>query len=277
MIRIINPERTKWGSKTKEELQQLLDTCNTYKEVSNKLGYISNRGAYTDCIKRMIEYHQLDTTTIDKNRKAHLSEAHHNVLVEYHKNKRLSEQEVQEVIQKWFIKDSPIRRKSIRKFILDYNIIPYQCKLCGNEGIWLEKALTLELDHINGRYNDHRLDNFRWLCPNCHATTDTHRAKNKVHFAPRKSVHKKTNTCLLCGQKICDDAKYCMDCYRTKLKENYPSREELKNGIRNNSFVQLGKYYNVSDNAVRKWCDYYNLPRHSKEIKQYTDVEWQLI
>ena len=292
MIHIINPKGTKWGDKTKEELQQLLNTCNTYKEVANKLGYLSNRGAYTDCIKRMVEYHQLDTTIIDQNRKNHLSKASHNALIEYHKTKRLSEQEIQTVIQKWFIEDSPIRRKSIRKFILDYNIIPYQCKLCGNEGVWLDKPLTLELDHINGHHNDHRLNNLRWLCPNCHATTDTHRGKNivilkneqdkpqynrKIQFVYQKHIHEKTKCCPICGQKICDEANYCAKCYKAKLREKYPNREELKEGIRNNSFVQLGKYYNVTDNAIRRWCDYYNLPRHSKEIKQYTDTEWQLI
>jgi hypothetical protein len=39
--------------------------------------------------------------------------------------------------------------------------------------IWNEKKLTLQLDHINGIRNDHRLENLRWLCPNCHSQTET--------------------------------------------------------------------------------------------------------
>ena len=35
--------------------------------------------------------------------------------------------------------------------------------------------------------------------------------------------------------------------------------------------------YGVSDNAIRKWCDSENLPRKSKEIKSYSDEEWDLI
>ena len=42
-------------------------------------------------------------------------------------------------------------------------------------------------------------------------------------------------------------------------------------------FTQIATYYKVSDNAIRKWCDSYNLPRKKSEIKQYSDQEWQKI
>jgi len=45
--------------------------------------------------------------------------------------------------------------------------------------------------------------------------------------------------------------------------------------IRTNSFVSIGKQYGVSDNAVRKWCDGYKLPRRKRDIKEYTDEEWK--
>ena len=35
--------------------------------------------------------------------------------------------------------------------------------------------------------------------------------------------------------------------------------------------------YNVSDNAVRKWCVSYNLPKKSSDIKKITDEEWENI
>jgi len=54
-----------------------------------------------------------------------------------------------------------------------------QCEMCGLTE-WLEKPISLELDHINGIPNDHRLENLRVLCPNCHSTTPTWRGrKNK--------------------------------------------------------------------------------------------------
>lgn len=57
-------------------------------------------------------------------------------------------------------------------------------------------------------------------------------------------------------------------------KVERPTREELKKKIRILPFTHIGELYGVSDNAVRKWCDYYNLPRRIKDIKQYTDEEW---
>ena len=53
-----------------------------------------------------------------------------------------------------------------------------------------------------------------------------------------------------------------------------PLREELKDMIRHLSFTAIGRKYNVSDNAIRKWCDFYHLPRRIKDIKTYSDEEW---
>lgn len=53
-----------------------------------------------------------------------------------------------------------------------------------------------------------------------------------------------------------------------------PTREVLKEKIRTMPFLQIGKEYNVSDNAVRRWCDAYELPRKSSDIKLIPDEEW---
>ena len=55
------------------------------------------------------------------------------------------------------------------------------------------------------------------------------------------------------------------------------TREELKILIRTIPFTKIGEKFGISDNAIRKWCDSYNLPRKSTEIKKYTDEEWELI
>ena len=54
-------------------------------------------------------------------------------------------------------------------------------------------------------------------------------------------------------------------------------REKLKQLIRTTPFLKIGKQLGVSDNAIRKWCDKYKLPRRVSEIKKYTDEEWEEI
>jgi hypothetical protein len=54
-----------------------------------------------------------------------------------------------------------------------------RCEQCGLAK-WQEQPISLEVDHVNGVRNDHRLENLRVLCPNCHALTPTWRGrKNK--------------------------------------------------------------------------------------------------
>ena len=70
-------------------------------------------------------------------------------------------------------------RSCVKKRIIKENIIKYECSECNIGRIWRGKKLSLHLDHINGDGWDHRLENLRFLCPNCHSQTETYCGKNK--------------------------------------------------------------------------------------------------
>lgn len=67
--------------------------------------------------------------------------------------------------------------KTIRRYLLEQ--ANYQCQQCGFDTPHpVDGSTILEIDHINGDGTDHRPENLRVLCPNCHALTPTYRARN---------------------------------------------------------------------------------------------------
>lgn len=74
---------------------------------------------------------------------------------------------------------SKLNQASLRNGILKLRLLPYQCQSCGLSDRWCRKSLTLQLDHINGDRHDNRIENLRFLCPNCHSQTPTFCGKNR--------------------------------------------------------------------------------------------------
>ena len=89
--------------------------------------------------------------------------------------------------------------------------------------------------------------------------------------------------CSVCGNPCSPTTHKCLDCYNREREirfnetHNDISREELKQLIRTTPFLTIGEMYNVSDNAIRKWCIKFNLPFKSSEIKRYSDEEWEAV
>lgn len=63
----------------------------------------------------------------------------------------------------------------------------------------------------------------------------------------------KTNTCIDCGILITAGATRCEAChYKHSRTIDRPSRDELLKMIATSSFVQVGKQYGVTGNAIKK-------------------------
>ena len=66
----------------------------------------------------------------------------------------------------------------LKNRLISENVKENKCDSCGIIE-WNGKPLTMQLDHIDGDSHNHKFDNIQFLCPNCHAQTDTYCGKNK--------------------------------------------------------------------------------------------------
>lgn len=84
--------------------------------------------------------------------------------------------------------------------------------------------------------------------------------------------------CIDCGKEIFPTATRCVECEHKKQRVvERPTREELKKMIRTMPFTKIAEKYHVSDNSIRKWCISENLPSKARDIKTYSDKEWDKI
>lgn len=100
----------------------------------------------------------------------------------------------------------------------------------------------------------------------------------KVDRVIISTEEKSEKRCSNCGLPISKKAILCEKCsHISSRKVERPSREELKDLIYTTSFVKIGEKFHVSDNTIRKWCKYYNLPFQTSEIKNISKEEWSKI
>jgi hypothetical protein len=70
-----------------------------------------------------------------------------------------------------------VQTSNLKRRLIQEGLKGRRCEVCRLEE-WNEQPIPLELDHVNGRRDDNRLENLRIVCPNCHAQTSTYRGRN---------------------------------------------------------------------------------------------------
>jgi hypothetical protein len=252
----MNPRKsTTW---TREELEEAVNNCDNYSDVLRYLN-LRTAGGNWKSIKKWIKNYNLDVSHFSSTRKSL------EVLKKNRYGRLYTDEEVfsiNEEISRGVVKN---RAKKC---------IEYVCKECGNKGVHNDKPLVLQLDHINGIGTDHRKQNLRWLCPNCHSQTDT--------FSGKRSPTKPCKTCNNPHSKTTDFcSKECtpkINRYKTTNKncanrcENWPNSNILLEQVKEMGYDSVGRLLGVSGAAVKK-----RLKKLGMELpKYYTQSHYRL-
>lgn len=159
---------------TKEWLEELCKNSYSLAEVLKKAGRKPGGGSQAT-LKKKIEEFNIDTSHFTGQlwNKGKTKEDDIRIAQQSSNQEKYSLEEI-------FIENSPVTQKIMRGYVERHNLLEYKCVNCGCDGNWQGGLISLEIDHINGNNKDNRLSNLRYLCPNCHALTDTYRGKNKA-------------------------------------------------------------------------------------------------
>lgn len=180
--------------RSEKEIRDAIASSTTFTEALIKLKCSANDGCNRKVFTQYIKDHNIDVSHFKKGRK------------------RQSTLDI-------FIENSLVSQSVLRTHYSKENYSPYECAICGQEPFWNGKPLVLTLDHINGTNNDNRLENLRWICPNCDRQLTTYGSKRK----------KQNHRCDVCGKEIDGISKYnlCFDCYWKKRRDGSDLEQHL--------------------------------------------------
>ena len=153
---------------TKEWLEELCAESYSYAEVLSKAGRKKGGGSQQS-LKKKIEEFNIDVSHFTGQRWYDAPNKQCNFC-----NVSREKYTLEEV----FCKNSPVTQKILRGYVERHKILDYKCVNCGCDGNWQNGIISLEIDHIDGDNSNNEISNLRYLCPNCHALTDTYRGKN---------------------------------------------------------------------------------------------------
>lgn len=150
----------KWNN---QDLKRAVSSSFSVRETIQSLGLVPAGGNYEQ-VKKAIEDLELDTS--------------HFTGKGWRKNRTFDfvpKKSLEEIL----VKGSTFQTYKLKNRLYRAGLKEERCELCG----WAEQSkdgrIPVELDHINGDRHDHRIENLRILCPNCHSLQLTHRGLNQ--------------------------------------------------------------------------------------------------
>ena len=239
---------SKWNNL--EEIKLIVENCYTYSDVLRSLD-LPSRGDNFITLKKFINKNKIDISHFAINNPDNYSKL------------KISNKERK--IEDIFIINSDATSKLLRRKITKFNLIPYECGIdrCNIKDEWLGGKLVLALDHINGVWHDNRLENLRFLCPNCHSQTETYVGKNgskykRLQFQIDNKDFFKGRGKLNFQQLIKEESN------KTREEVNYFKQDvfsikgieinkiEIQKEVLDHPISKVAKKYNCSDSALRK-------------------------
>lgn len=169
-----------------------------------------------------------------------------------------------------------------RKIKIYKNPVGYSVVSVGGRNLYVHRLVyrtfvgvipsRMEINHIDHNKENNSLENLELL-------THSENLEKSAKFYGKRVRPR----CKCCGRKIDYSVKsvYCKKCRESKgIVDKYqyqpkmslrraerPDKFLLAGMILSESFLEIGRKYGVSDNAVRKWCKYYDLPFRKRDIE----------
>lgn len=213
---------------TKESFEKIITESVNIKMALKKLGLRAAGGNYK-VFHKYVEKYNLDTSHFETREEV------------YQRTVAITSREKKISIFELLVENSNYSRTYLKKRLYDDGFKQRICEMpgCGQGEVWLGNKISLILDHINGVYNDNRLENLRIVCPNCNAALPTHcgkhNAKPKLNKNP--SIRIKSNL--------------------SKRIVQRPPYSQLQQEVSELGYSATGRKYGVSDNSIRKWIKSY--------------------
>lgn len=150
---------------TKQLLAPVVAESHSLAEVLRRLGLKQSGGAQRLIKQRIREYGLSTEHFTGQGWNRGLTAETNQIVARTRRKLCLSEEHV-------FCERSPARSGELRKRLRRDHGWEERCQNCGIVE-WLGRPLTMHLDHRNGIHDDNRMENLRFLCPNCHQQTPT--------------------------------------------------------------------------------------------------------